>query len=362
MKYFIVCGERSGDLHAGNLAAALTSLDSGAKLMGWGGEKMRAAGVNVVQDYEELAIMGFVEVLKNLGKIRGFMQKAKTQIAEFSPDALILVDYAGFNLRLAAWAKGRGIKVIYYIPPKAWAWNQKRGQILRNVTDLTLAIFPFEVPFFQKFGVNVSYVGNPLFDEIRKFKADPAFLDKFQGKPVVALLPGSRKQEIEAMLETMAQLSEDLPEYRFVVAGVPSFSKDFYHAKGGRFDLVFEKTYDLLSIASAAVVTSGTATLETALFKVPQVVVYKTSPITYALAKWLVKVKYISLVNLVANKEVVKELIQQEYNAESTKNELKKLLSDNNYREKQLEEYGSLIRTLGDAEASLSAAQKILEA
>lgn len=362
MKYFIVCGERSGDLHAGNLAGALKSLDPGCTLMGWGGDKLRAAGVNVVQDYEELAIMGFVEVLKNLGKIRGFMQKAKAQILEFAPDALILVDYAGFNLRLAAWAKARGIKVIYYIPPKAWAWNKRRGHTLRKVTDLTLAIFPFEVPFFQQYGVNVTYVGNPLFDAIRHFKPDARFAEQWGSKPVIALLPGSRKQEIESMMETMAQLSEDMPDYRFVVAGVPTFSEEFYRSKGGTFDLVFDKTYDLLSVAAAAVVTSGTATLETALFKVPQVVVYKTSPLTYTVAMWLVKVKYISLVNLVAEKEVVKELIQGEYNGEQTQAELKKILSDNKYREIQLEEYGKIIRTLGDAEASLTAARKILEA
>lgn len=362
MRYFMVCGERSGDLHAGNLAGALRSLDPTVSLMGWGGDKMRAAGVKVVQDYEELAFMGFVEVVKNLGKIRGFMRKAKEQILEFQPDALILVDYAGFNLRLAAWAKKRGVKVIYYIPPKAWAWNQKRAYTLKKVTDLTLAIFPFEVPFFARFGVNVKYVGNPLFDEIRQFKPDEDFAAAYGGKPVVALLPGSRKQEIEAMLATMAQLSEDMPEYRFVVAGVPTFSEEFYRSQGGRFDLVYQRTYDLLSIATAAVVTSGTATLETALFSVPQVVVYKTSPITYSIAKLLVKVKYISLVNLVAEKEVVKELIQGEYNSEATKTELKKLLNDNIYRKNQLEEYGKIIRTLGDAEASLTAAQTILKA
>jgi lipid-A-disaccharide synthase len=360
MKCFIICGERSGDLHAGNLAAALKDIHPEVQMQGWGGDQMRAAGVEVLQDYEELAIMGFVEVLKNLGKIKGFMESAKAQIGAFSPDVLVLVDYAGFNLRLASWAKSKGYKVVYYIPPKAWAWNRSRAHKLRTLTDLTLAIFPFEVPFFKEFGVNVKYVGNPLFDAIRKYEADGAFLQKWEGKKVVALLPGSRKQEIEAMLETMAEISKQVEDYTFIVAGVSSFSEDFYRSKGGNFELVYGKTYDLLSIASAAVVTSGTATLETALFKVPQVVVYKTNPVTYAIAKLLVKIKFISLVNLVADKEVVKELIQSDYTAEKTLTELKKLLFDNKSRQKQLDEYAEIIRTLGVKEASRTAAEEIL--
>lgn len=360
LKYFIVAGERSGDLHAGNLAVALKEQSPEVQLYGWGGNKMQNAGVKILQNYESLAFMGFVEVIKNLPKIWGFMNLVKRQIEEVNPDAIILVDYAGFNLRLAKWAKTKGITVFYYIAPKAWAWNEKRANKLRKYTDLTLAIFPFEIDFFKSYGVNVKYVGNPLFDEIKSFKTDVYFKEKFDERPIIALLPGSRKQEIENMLQTMAELTMAKPEYQWVVAGISTFSKDFYTSNGGNFTLVFDKTYDLLSVASAAVVTSGTATLETALFSVPQVVVYKTSPITYSIAKLLVKIKYISLVNLVADKGVVKELIQGEYTTENTKNELEKVLTNTKNREKQLVEYKNLIERLGKTEASSEAAKTIL--
>lgn len=360
MKYFFVAGERSGDLHAGNLAAAMRELAPGVELSGWGGEKMQRAGVQILQRYEALAFMGFWEVLKNLGKIRGFIALAQKHIEAFRPDALILVDYAGFNLRLAKWAKARGIRVFYYIAPKAWAWNKSRVHQLRKYTDLTLVIFPFEVPFFEKYGVPVKYVGNPLFDEIRHFRPDPGFLADRGGRPVIALLPGSRKQEVEAMLKTMAELTYTLPEYLWVIAGISTFDREFYTREGGNFRLVFDRTYDVLSMADAAVVTSGTATLETALFHVPEVVVYKTSGLTYAIARLLVKIRFISLVNLVADKEVVKELIQGEYTPENTGNELKKLLSDNKFRESQLNNYRLLKEKLGNNEASKTAAEAIL--
>lgn len=360
MKYFIVAGERSGDLHAGNLAQALKDFQPEVELYGWGGEKMEAAGVKVLQNYEQLAFMGFVEVLKNLKTISGFMSLVKKQIEEIKPDAIILVDYAGFNLRLAKWAKSQGITVFYYIAPKAWAWQKNRAHKLRKYTDLTLAIFPFEIDFFKSYGVNVTYVGNPLFDEIKKFKPYPQFKEKLGNKPIIALLPGSRKQEIELMLQTMADISIQMPQYTWVVAGISTFDSAFYKSKGGNFTLVIDQTYDLLSVASAAVVTSGTATLETALFNVPEVVVYKTSPITYAIAKALVTIKYISLVNLVANKAVVKELIQGDYTAENTHQEIEKLMLDNIYRENQLNNYKLLTQNLGIIEASKGAAQTIL--
>lgn len=360
MKYFIVAGERSGDLHAGNLAAALKEQNPSLQVYGWGGDKMQNAGVKILQNYESLAFMGFVEVIKNLPKILGFMNLVKKQIEEIKPDAIVLVDYAGFNLRLAKWAKSRGITVFYYIAPKAWAWNAKRAHKLRKYTDLTLAIFPFEIDFFKSYGVNVKYVGNPLFDEIKQFAPDSGFRKEFDNRPIVALLPGSRKQEIENMLKTMAELTVENPEYNWVVAGISTFTSDFYRSCGGNFTLVFDKTYDLLSAASAAVVTSGTATLETALFGVPQVVVYKTSPVTFSIAKLLVKIKYISLVNLVADKEVVKELIQGEYTTRNTEVELKKVLKDTKNREKQLIEYNNIIERLGKTEASNEAAKTIL--
>lgn len=363
MKYFIVAGEKSGDLHAGNLAQAILKQQPSAELFGWGGSKMQNAGVKILQDYKELAFMGFVEVLKNLGKIRGFMAEAKRQIAEIQPDTLILVDYAGFNLRLAKWAKERRIRVVYYIAPKAWAWNEKRVHQLRKYTDLCLVIFPFEVEFFNKYGVNAYYVGNPLFDEIRSFQPDQEWKQDIEkeGKDIIALLPGSRKQEIEAMLKVMAGLSEKHPDFKWVVAGVEGFSEEFYRSHGGTFTLLYDKTYDLLSVAKAAVVTSGTATLETALFNVPQVVVYRTSPITYTIAKLLVKIKYISLVNLVANEGVVRELIQHEYNIRTTENYLIPLLGDNKTRAKQLIAYETLINKFGNHKASEEAAKLIIQ-
>lgn len=360
MRYFFLAGERSGDLHAGNLAAAMKAMDPTVELSGWGGLKMESAGVNILQRYEEMAFMGFWEVLKNLGKIRQFMTLAHRHIEDFRPDALILVDYAGFNLRLARWAKARGIRVFYYIAPKAWAWNKSRVHQLRKYTDLTLVIFPFEVPFFEKYGVRVQYVGNPLFDEIRRFAPDPGFLADRGNRPVVALLPGSRAQEIRAMLKIMAGLSTERPDITWVVAGVSTFDPAFYADGERNFELVFDRTYDLLGIADAAVVTSGTATLETALFRVPQVVVYKTSALTYAIARLLVKLQFISLVNLVAGKEVVKELIQGQYTLKQVGNEVKKLLSDNKVRENQLKEYQVLRKEFGDRHASEAAAEAIL--
>lgn len=362
MKFFIVAGEKSGDLHAGNLAKALKFQHPQLEILGWGGEYMEAAGVKILQNYEELAFMGFVEVLKNLSKIKGFMNLAKQQIEETNPDALVLVDYAGFNLRLAKWAKSKGKKVIYYIAPKAWAWNKSRAKKLQKYTDLVLGIFPFEVGFFKNYDVNIKYVGNPLFDEIRNYEPNPELIRqlKANGKPVVALLPGSRRQEIEAMMGIMAGLSEELSSFHWVLAGVSNFSDGFYKNFGGNFTLVKSATYDVLSAADAAVVTSGTATLETALFGVPEVVVYKTSAVTYTIAKALVEIKYISLVNLVADKPVVKELIQGEYSAENTKSELLKILNDKDYKLAQLENYKELREKLGTKEASSEAASEIL--
>lgn len=360
MKYFIVAGEKSGDLHGGNLAKAIKKAGSMTRLYGWGGEKMRDAGVEILQDYKRLAFMGFVEVLKNLNKIFGFFSLAKKQIREIGPDALILIDYAGFNLRLAQWAKKEGIKVFYYIAPKAWAWNRSRVKKLRKYTDMVLAIFPFEEEFFGQYGVNVKYVGNPLFDEIRAFKSDSGFRKNLGEKPVVALLPGSRKQEIEKMMRVMSDLTLKMPQYQWVLAGISGFEDKYYHSFGGKFTLLKDKTYDLLSVASAAVVTSGTATLETALFSVPQVVVYKTSPITYFLAKNLVKIKYISLVNIISNQSIVKELIQDNFNSDSVGKELKNLLENTFYREKQLKEYNKITKLLGRFEASDQAAALIL--
>ncbi|HLO46057.1 MAG TPA: lipid-A-disaccharide synthase [Leadbetterella sp.] len=363
MKYFIVAGEKSGDMHAANLCLELVKLRPNAEMTGWGGEKMEAAGVNILKNYRELAFMGFWEVIKNLSTILGFFKLAKKQIRDFNPDVVILVDYAGFNLKLAKWAKNEGFKVVYYIAPKAWAWRASRAETIKKYVDLLLVIFPFEKAFFEKYGINTRFVGNPLFDEIAKFQANPKFREEngLANKRIVALLPGSRKQEIENMLGLMLNLTKEYADIQWVVAGISNFDTGFYTMHGGDFKVIFDQTYDLLAVADAAVVTSGTATLETALFKVPQVVVYKTSNFSYQIAKRLVKIKYISLVNLVAQKQVVKELIQDEYSLKNAKNELEKLLFDNKCRDKQLMEYNGIIETLGTTKASENAALEILK-
>lgn len=363
MKYFIVAGEKSGDMHAANLCLELAKSQPDTEMTGWGGENMEGAGVKILKNYRELAFMGFWEVIKNLPTILGFLRLAKKQIQDFNPDVVILVDYAGFNLKLAKWAKNQGFKVVYYIAPKAWAWRASRAEAIKKYVDLLLVIFPFEKVFFEKYGINTQFVGNPLFDEIAKFKANPAFKKEhgLRDKPIVALLPGSRKQEIESMLQLMANLTKEYTDIQWVVAGISSFDIEFYTVHGGDFRIVFDQTYDLLSVVTAAIVTSGTATLETALFKVPQVVVYKTSNFSYQIAKRLVQIKYISLVNLVAQKEVVKELIQDEYSLENTKKELEKVLFDNKFRDNQLIEYKGIIETLGTSKASENAALEILK-
>ncbi|MCP9753745.1 lipid-A-disaccharide synthase [Lacihabitans sp. CCS-44] len=363
MKYFIVAGEKSGDMHAGNLCLELLKSQPDAEMIGWGGEKMEGAGVKILKNYRELAFMGFWEVIKNLPAILGFFKLAKKQIKDFNPDMVILVDYAGFNLKLAKWAKKEGFNVVYYIAPKAWAWRASRAETIKKYVDLLLVIFPFEKAFFEKCGINTRFVGNPLFDEIAKFEANKNFKEDngLTDKPIVALLPGSRKQEIENMLGLMSSLTKEYADIQWVVAGISNFETGFYTVHGGDFKVVLDQTYDLLSVADAAVVTSGTATLETALFKVPQVVVYKTSNFSYQIAKRLVQIKYISLVNLVAEKEVVRELIQEEYSLENTKNELEKLLFDNKFRDNQLIEYNGIIETLGTSKASANAALEILK-
>jgi lipid-A-disaccharide synthase len=363
MKYFIIAGEKSGDMHAANLCEEIFRNDVSAKIIGWGGESMEAKGVKILKNYRELAFMGFWEVIKNLFSILGFLKLVKKQIEDFQPDVLILVDYAGFNLKIAKWAKKNNFKIAYYIAPKAWAWQASRAKLLQKYVDLVLVIFPFEKPFFESYGIKTFFVGNPLFDQIKYFEKDQNFKEKYglDEKPIIALLPGSRKQEIEKMLSKMSKLANNMPDFQYVVAGVSDFDAEFYFSFGHDFKLIFNKTYDILAHATAAIVTSGTATLETALFKVPQVVVYRTSNISYQIAKRLVKIKYISLVNLVVGKAVVKELIQDEYTTENTQSELESLIFDNKYKENQLLEYDEIIKKLGTSGASKNAALEILK-
>ncbi|MCA6364219.1 MAG: lipid-A-disaccharide synthase [Bacteroidetes bacterium] len=363
MKYYIIAGEASGDLHASNLLREIRVRDEAAQFRGFGGDLMAAQGCAIVKHYRELAFMGFTEVLMNLRTILRNIDTCKNDIAAWQPDVLVLVDYPGFNLRIAPFAKALGIKVVYYISPQIWAWKQKRVHKIVAGTDAVLTILPFEKDFYASFGYRdtVHFVGHPLLDAVTQITRDPAVADN--GKPIIALLPGSRKQEITAKLPVMLQCAVQFPEYRFVVAGAPSQPEAFYRSmmQGTQAELIHNRTYDLLSQAHAALVTSGTATLETALFKVPQVVCYKAGAISYQIARRLVNVKYISLVNLVMDREVVRELIQHEMTAENMAAELRRIVAGGDKRAALLEGYEALRTALGGAGASAKAAQLILE-
>ena len=365
MKYFLVAGERSGDLHGSNLVKALKQRDREAVFRGFGGEYMEQEGMQLLVHYNQMAYMGFLEVVKNLAAIRAYMQQCKEEIRAFNPDALILIDYAGFNLRIARWAKKQGIRVFYYISPKVWAWNQKRALKIKATVDHMFVIMPFEKDFYARYDYKVDFVGNPLLDAIRDFEPEADFLteNKLKEKPLIAILPGSRRQEIENMLGYMLELIPSFPNYHFVVAGIKNMPREYYrlaleHPEAG---VVFDKTYSLLAHAEAALVTSGTATLETALFEVPQVVCYKTSWVSYQIAKRLVKVDYISLVNLIAAREVVRELIQEELNKKNLQLELSKIIEGGEKREFQLSAYRTLKNEIGQESASETTAALIVQ-
>lgn len=369
MKYYIIAGEASGDLHASNLMRELKVLDTAAAFRFWGGDMMKEQGGELVRHYKELAFMGFTEVIINLRTILRNIEFCKKDILNYKPDVLILVDYPGFNLRIAEFAKKNGIKVYYYISPQVWAWKQSRVHHIKKFVDRMFVILPFEKEFYKKFDYAVDFVGHPLLDalEQRKKTRDsfPDFIKKngLDERPIVAILPGSRKQEIEKMLPVMAKMSSAFPKYQFVVAGVSTQQKDFYASLAGKYELkyLFGKTYDLLEQSTAALVTSGTATLETALFGIPEVVCYKGGAISFQIAKMLVKVDYISLVNLIMGKEVVKELIQNEFNEASVKAELGKLLNQPDYRKAMMAYLNELRNKLGGAGASKKTAELIVK-
>ena len=366
-KLFFIAGEASGDLHASNLAAALIRANPELKLMGWGGELMEQEGVEIRKHYRDLAFMGFWEVVKNLKTIFKNIELCKQQISEEKPSALVLIDYPGFNLRIAKWAKEMGIPVYYYIAPQIWAWKENRvHQIKKNVTEL-FAVLPFEKEFYSKKGMDVHFVGHPLLDEVKKRKRleSKSFRTQFQldDRPIVALLPGSRKQEVKRMLEVMLKLELKYPNYQFIIAGAPSLRPEFYQSLIGeqKTKLVFGVTYDLFEAAEAAMVTSGTATLEAALLNCPEVVCYKANPISYFIAKQLVKIKFISLVNLLLDREAVRELIQFEWNLSQASQELDAILNGGMKREHILASYQELRMKLGDGGASDKTAQLLLE-
>lgn len=363
MKYYLVAGEASGDLHGANLMKALKEQDPNAEFRYFGGDKMKAEGGTLAKHYAEMAFMGFTEVILNLRTIFRNMKLCKEDITAYAPDVLVLIDFPGFNLKIAAFAKEQGLKVCYYISPKVWAWNQKRVLKIKKVVDKMFCILPFEVDFYHEWGMKVDYVGNPLLDEKAAFVPDADFRtkNKLDDHDIIALLPGSRKQEIERLLPVMLSVIEDFPEHQFVVAAAPTFLAAYYQQFIGakNVKLVFGQTYDLLNVAAAAVVTSGTATLETALFKVPQVVVYKGGSISVAIARMVVKIKFISLVNLIMNRQVVTELIQDDCNTANVTESLVSLVSESG-RDKMMYNYNVLADRMGGPGASGRTAELIL--
>jgi lipid-A-disaccharide synthase len=362
MKFYIIAGEASGDLHASNLMRELKVLDANAQFRCWGGDLMKTQGADLVKHYRDLAFMGFTEVLLNIRTIFKNIDFCKKDILANKPDVLILIDYPGFNLRIAEFAKANGIKVFYYISPQIWAWKQSRIHKIKRVVDKMFVILPFEEAFYRRFDYAVDFVGHPLLDAVANYNAQADELSLNNNKPIIALLPGSRKQEIATMLPLMLSMQKQYPDYQFVVAGAPSQTKEFYQTFIGSspVQIVFNKTYQLLKRSHAALVTSGTATLETALFGVPEVVCYKGGKISFAIAKQLVKVDYISLVNLIMDKEIVKELIQNELNESNLKIELDKLLTAET-RNKMLLDYNELKEKLGGSGASKKTAELMVE-
>lgn len=367
MKYYIIAGEASGDLHAANLIKALKQKDASAQIRAWGGDLMQEAGATLVKHYRELAFMGFWEVITNLKTILNNIAFCKKDIEEFQPDALIFIDYPGFNMRIAKWAKPRGIPTHYYISPQIWAWKESRINAIKRDVDEMYVILPFEKEFYEeKHKFPVHFVGHPLLDAIqnRASVSVEAFQKQHQLSelPIIALLPGSRKQEITKMLELMLKMTPHFPDYQFVIAGAPGQEDEFYQKFIGnqKVNFIKNKTYDLLSVAQAALVTSGTATLETALFNVPEVVCYKGNLISYHIAKRIVKLNYISLVNLIMDREVVKELIQDEFNEKQLQLELEKILSTEK-RTEILADYQLLKKKLGGQGASEKTASLLLK-
>ncbi len=362
MKYYIIAGEASGDLHGSNLIKEIHKIDTFAKISCWGGNKMEKAGASLIKHYKDLAFMGFIEVVKNLPTIFKNIAFCKKDIIAFEPDVLVLIDYPGFNMRIAKWAHNKNIKIAYYISPQIWAWREKRVHAIKRDVDKMLVILPFEKDFYKKFNYDVTYVGHPLAEVVADFKKEHATISK---ENIIALLPGSRQQEIMVKLPIMLSVAKHFPHYKFVVAKAPGLEDAFYTNMLQPYtnvDSVSNETYMLLTKAKAALVTSGTATLETALFAVPQIICYKGSKISYAIAKRLIKIKYIGLANLIMDKEVVKELIQDELTESNLVNELTLLLSENEKSKQQQVDYKNLFNLLSDGgQASANAAKEICE-
>ena len=364
MKYYIIAGEASGDLHGSNLMKALYEKDPTAEIRFWGGDLMQQVGGTLVTHYKERACMGFAEIITNLSTILGFIKKCKADILQYHPDKIIFIDNSGFNLRIAKWAKEQHYRTIYYISPQVWASRAGRVEAIKRDIDEMYVILPFVKDFYKKFDYKVEFVGHPLLDALANrtqvSESDFRAQHQLSDKPIIALLPGSRKQEISKMLSVMLKMADKFTAYQFVIAGAPSQDFEFYKPFIQQDNVAFisNKTYDLLSLSYAAIVTSGTATLETALFKVPQIVCYKTSWLSYEIGKRLIQLKFISLVNLIMNKEVVKELIQDDCNEKNLEKELHKIIAGDE-RSKLFLNYYELEKILGGKGASAKVAALI---
>ena len=366
MKYYLIAGERSGDLHGSNLIKSLKKKDPDGIFRAFGGDYMKEAGAEIVVHYHEMAVMGLIEVLKSLFKIKRYLNKCKKDIIVFQPDVLIFIDFAGFNLRIAKKIHSPSIKKVYYISPKIWAWNQKRAFKIKKYIDKTFVILPFEEEFYAKFEVDAKYVGNPVMDAINTFQPESGFLAKHKiidTDGIVALLPGSRKQELIQLLPTMIEVARAFPKKTFCLSIIKNLPDELYKAALDEPNImpVVEDNYNLLLNSEAAIVTSGTATLETALFDIPQVVIYRTSKLNYAIGSRFVKVKYISLVNLIVDDDIVLELIQDEVTKDAVSKELKSILDDEAHRNRILTGYKKLRNTLKDKNASQGTAEEIFE-
>ncbi len=374
MRYFLIAGEASGDLHGSNLVRELKLQDPQAQFRFFGGDLMAAqAGVPPVKHYSEMAFMGFVRVLMNLRKIGRNMEQCKADIVDFKPDVVILIDFAGFNLRIAEFAKSLGLKTVFYISPKIWAWKQNRIKKIKKYIDKMLTILPFETEFYAGFNYPVEYVGNPILDAIEEFKtndhqteADFRKANSLTDKPIIGLLAGSRKQEVDFMLPVMIEVSRQFPEYQFVISGAPGLDRDYYTKVIGadcNIPIVFGQTYNLLKFSRAALVTSGTATLETALFGVPEAVLYRISApdFLYRVGRKLLKVKWISLANLIVGREIIRELVQMDCNPRTIADELRKILDDRQYYADFQRNYAELRQRMGSAGASQRAAQAVIK-
>ncbi len=372
MKYYMIAGEASGDLHGSNLIKGIKEVDSHAQVRCWGGDLMKEAGGDLVRHYKEGAIMGFVEVLANLGKISKNLNDCKKDILEYNPDVVVLIDYPGFNFRIAEFAKKNGFRVFYYIAPKVWAWKEKRVHRLKKFVDRLFIIFPFEIEYFRKWGIDAIYRGNPLLDSVDNYSRANESREEFfartgldASKESVALLAGSRKGEIKYLLPRMMEVARKFPDNQFIMACAPSMEREFYESIIGKecsnIKLLFGETYSILRHCRAAIINSGTASLEAALIGVPQVVCYGGNEISYQIAKRVVKLKYISLANLIMDKGLFKELIQHDCTPTLISQELERLLHDDAYRGKMMGDYAQVREVLGGKGASAKVALAMYE-